>query len=100
MYFKRKRVISRLPSESAIFEVDECILREKELSLDYNDSGEPYHIKAITTNNFNYSGHFEGRNERGSITLKHYKNDSSHLFYGRWISGNQEGTYLFELDED
>lgn len=83
-------------------EIDECVLSRNKLSLDYNDGGEPCYIEARSTDSFIFSGEYRMRtsNESGKVTLKYYKNNSHHLFYGEWSSGADIGKYLFELEEE
>jgi hypothetical protein len=98
--------LNKPPTDSYFFRVDECILKEKgsekELSLDYVDEGATFHIRAKSTDNFIFKGEYDAKTiqgDKGDVDLRHYQNGFSHLFYGNWSSGNQEGKYIIELVE-
>lgn len=95
-----------LPPETDLYSgfVDDCMLSPGKLSLDYHDEHDFYHIEASSRNDFLFQGSFtckQDLEETGEVILRHFRHGSSHfLFYGRWISGGQQGIYLFDLSLD
>lgn len=95
--------IGYLPTEAATQGfVEKCDFMENKLSIICGepDSGISI-INAESSNGYVYKGTYNAKDieDIGTVTLYHYVNGISHVFYGQWESSEENGTYLFELVE-
>ena len=87
------------------YEVLDAVVTDTRIAIDWDENGEPYHLKARSTNGVTYNGNYgtPRPNSQWHMELTRYSSrDGCELLIGEWNErdSGSTGMCVFELEPD